>query len=115
MLYNRYEIPVAAEISEKEFLPLLEPTINYLAWHRMELRMAKIKPAMSTDNKMGTSQAGAMSKPQKVVKRQFVPSDNSPQATIRPKRQFVPNSKKRQFDPSDNSSHFEKATIRPKY
>ena len=30
--------------------------------------------------------------------------DNSSQATIRPKRQFVP---------SDNSSHFEKATIRP--
>ena len=39
--------------------------------------------------------------------------DNSPQATIRPKRQFVPNSKKRQFVPSVNSSHFEKATIRP--
>ena len=34
-------------------------------------------------------------------------------ATIRPKRQFVPNSKKRQFVPSVNSSHFEKATIRP--
>ena len=53
------------------------------------------------------------------VKRQFVPSDNSSQATIRPKfqkatirpkRQFVPNSKKRQCVPSDNSSQ---ATIRP--
>ena len=39
--------------------------------------------------------------------------DNSSQVTIRPKRQFVPNSKKRQFVPSVNSSHFEKATIRP--
>ena len=39
--------------------------------------------------------------------------DSSSQATIRPKRQFVPNSKKRQFVPSVNSSHFEKATIRP--
>ena len=39
--------------------------------------------------------------------------DNSSQATIRPRRQFVPNSKKRQFVPSVNSSHFEKATIRP--
>ena len=29
------------------------------------------------------------------------------------RRQFVPNSKKRQFVPSVNSSHFEKATIRP--
>ena len=47
------------------------------------------------------------------VGRQFVPSDNSSQATIRPKRQFVTNSKKRQFVPSVNSSHFEKATIRP--
>ena len=28
-------------------------------------------------------------------------------------RQFVQNSKKRQFVPSVNSSHFEKATIRP--
>ena len=34
-------------------------------------------------------------------------------ATIRPKRQFVPNSKKRQFVPSVNLSHFEKASIRP--
>ena len=46
-------------------------------------------------------------------KRRFVPSDDSSQATIRPKRQFVPNTKKRQFVPSVNSSHFEKATIRP--
>ena len=52
-------------------------------------------------------------------KRQFVPSDNSSQATIRPKRQFVPSDNssqatirpKRQFVPSDNSSQ---ATIRPK-
>ena len=46
-------------------------------------------------------------------KRQFVPSDNSSQATIRPKRQFVPNSKMRQFVPNVNSSYFEKVTIRP--
>ena len=53
------------------------------------------------------------------VKRQSVPSDNSSQATIRPKRQFVPSDNssqatirpKRQFVPSDNSSQ---ATIRPK-
>ena len=47
---------------------------------------------------------------QKVVLRRL--GDNSSQATIRPKRQFVPNSKKRQFVPSVNSSHFEKATTR---
>ena len=41
------------------------------------------------------------------VGRQFVPSDDSSQATIRS------NSKKRQFVPSVNSSHFEKMTIRP--
>ena len=49
------------------------------------------------------------------VKRQFVPSDNSSQATIRPKRQFVPSDNSSQIPKSDNSSHFEKATIRPNY
>ena len=62
-----------------------------------------------------------------MVGRQFVPSDNSSQATIRPKRQFVPSDNssqatirpKRQFVPSDNSSQIPKsdnssqASIRP--
>ena len=87
---------------------------------RMKFRKATIRPKRQFVPSDNSSQATIR------PKRQFVPSDNSSQATIRPKRQFVqatirpkrqfvPNSKKRQFDPSDNSSHFEKATIRPNY
>ena len=49
------------------------------------------------------------------VGRQFVPSDNSSQATIRPKRQFVPSDNSSQIPKSDNSSQAfrPKTTIRP--
>ena len=51
------------------------------------------------------------------VGRQFVPSDNSSQVTIRPKFQKATICHKRLFVPfwkGDNSSHLWKATIRPK-
>ena len=48
-----------------------------------------------------------------LVGRQFVPRENSSQATIRPKFRKATIRLKRQFVPSVISSHFKKATIRP--
>ena len=57
------------------------------------------------EQKTSVSTSGKVSKITRVLEYQ-----NHRKATIRPKRQFIPNSKKRQFVPSDNSSQ---ATIRP--
>ena len=104
----RYDISLAVYQGKRLFL-----TFSFFVVFNFDTSKCTVgRQFVPSDNSSQTTIRPKFQKATIRPKRQFVPSDNSSQTTIRPKRQFVPNSKKRQFVPSDNSSQ---TTIRPKF